>query len=106
MDEGKLTNYQVVTPSAWNAWPRDPWDQPGPYEEIVLNTPILEEFDDARRGRRPGAVERRDVEVPRMEVLEAQERVWPAGTGHVSIDLVVEVAAASSAARGYAATRS
>jgi hydrogenase large subunit len=27
-----------------NASPRDPWGNPGPYEEAVLNTPILEEF--------------------------------------------------------------
>jgi hydrogenase large subunit len=25
------------------ASPRDPWDVPGPYEEAVANTPILEE---------------------------------------------------------------
>jgi hydrogenase large subunit len=42
MDRGKLTNYQIVTPSTINASPRDPWDQPGAYEEAVMNTPILE----------------------------------------------------------------
>ncbi len=42
IDGGKIANYQVVTPSAWNASPRDPWDQPGPYEEAVMNTPIIE----------------------------------------------------------------
>jgi hydrogenase large subunit len=45
MDQGALVNYQVVTPSTWNASPRDPFGQPGPYEEAVLNTPLLEEFD-------------------------------------------------------------
>jgi hydrogenase large subunit len=44
MDNGVLTNYQICTPSTLNASPRDPWGQPGPYEEAVLNTPILEEF--------------------------------------------------------------
>lgn len=44
MDKGALTNYQVITPSTWNASPRDPFGNPGPYEEAVMNTPILEEF--------------------------------------------------------------
>jgi hydrogenase large subunit len=44
MEGGKLTNYQINTPSTINASPRDPWGQPGPYEEAVQNTPILEEF--------------------------------------------------------------
>ena len=45
MDKGSLVNYQVVTPSTFNSSPRDPWGHAGPYEEAVLNTPILEEFD-------------------------------------------------------------
>jgi hydrogenase large subunit len=45
MDKGALTNYQIVTPSTFNASPRDPFGQPGAYEEAVMNTPILEEFD-------------------------------------------------------------
>jgi hydrogenase large subunit len=44
IDGGALSNYQILTPSTWNASPRDPWGNPGPYEEAVLNTPILEEF--------------------------------------------------------------
>jgi hydrogenase large subunit len=44
--EGKLVNYQIITPSTINASPRDPWDQPGPYEESVLNTPIIEDVSD------------------------------------------------------------
>ena len=48
IEDGKLTNYQVVTPSAWNASPRDPFDQLGPYEQCTLNTPILEEFSDPK----------------------------------------------------------
>ncbi|MGI8684049.1 MAG: nickel-dependent hydrogenase large subunit, partial [Acidimicrobiales bacterium] len=35
MDKGKITNYQICTPSTINASPRDPWGQPGPYEEAV-----------------------------------------------------------------------
>jgi hydrogenase large subunit len=45
MDKGALTNYQIITPSTFNASPRDPFGQPGAYEEAVVNTPILEEFD-------------------------------------------------------------
>ncbi len=46
MDNGKLTNYQINTPSTINASPRDPWGQPGPYEQAVQNTPILEDLSD------------------------------------------------------------
>ncbi len=45
MDKGSLTNYQILTPSTFNASPRDPFGNAGPYEEAVQNTPILEEFD-------------------------------------------------------------
>jgi hydrogenase large subunit len=48
IEGGKLTNYQVITPSAWNASPRDAFGQPGPYEQLTLNTPILEEFSDPK----------------------------------------------------------
>lgn len=46
LDRGAVTNYQILTPSTWNAAPTDRWGQPGPYEEAVLNTPLLEETDD------------------------------------------------------------
>lgn len=45
LDGGEVSNYQIVTPSTINASPRDPWGHLGAYEEAVLNTPILEEFD-------------------------------------------------------------
>ncbi len=45
IENGALVNYQIITPSTINASPRDPWGNPGPYEEAVLNTPILEEFE-------------------------------------------------------------
>ena len=45
MDKGALVNYQVVTPSTFNASPKDPWGHGGAYEEAVLSTPILEEFE-------------------------------------------------------------
>jgi len=43
LDRGAVTNYQIVTPSTWNASPTDKWGQPGPYEEAVMATPILED---------------------------------------------------------------
>lgn len=45
LDKGAIVNYQIITPSTLMASPRDPWGGPGPYEEAVLQTPILEEFD-------------------------------------------------------------
>jgi len=45
VEDGAIKNYQIDTPSTVNASPRDPMGQPGPYEEAVANTPILEEFD-------------------------------------------------------------
>jgi hydrogenase large subunit len=45
IEDGTLSNYQIVTPSTWNASPRDPFGVPGPYEAAVLNTPILETFN-------------------------------------------------------------
>jgi hydrogenase large subunit len=44
MDKGLIQNYQICTPSTTNASPHDPFGQPGPYEEAVTNTPILEQF--------------------------------------------------------------
>ncbi len=49
MDKGKIVNYQICTPSTINASPRDPWGQPGPYEEAVMNTPIIEDVSDPSR---------------------------------------------------------
>ena len=46
MDKGRLINYQINTPSTWNASPRDPFGQPGPYEEAIVDTPILESNTD------------------------------------------------------------
>jgi len=44
LDGGRIANYQIVTPSTWMASPQDPFGVPGPYEEAVMNTPLLEEF--------------------------------------------------------------
>jgi len=44
IENGAIANYQIGTPSTFNAAPRTPWGDPGPYEEAVLNTPLLEDF--------------------------------------------------------------
>jgi hydrogenase large subunit len=49
LDQGKIVNYQIVTPSTINASPRDPWDQPGAYEESVIDTPIIEDISDPKK---------------------------------------------------------
>ena len=51
LDRGAVANYQILTPSSWNASPTDRWGQPGPYEEAVMNTPLLEETDDPEEFR-------------------------------------------------------
>ena len=35
IEDGKIANYQAVVPSTWNAGPRDPQDQRGPYEAAL-----------------------------------------------------------------------
>ncbi len=42
IDDGLLSNYQVANPSRVNAAPRTPWGAPGPCEQALLNTPIIE----------------------------------------------------------------
>ncbi|MDP9388257.1 MAG: nickel-dependent hydrogenase large subunit, partial [Actinomycetota bacterium] len=46
MDKGKLLNYQITTPSTLNASPRDPFGGLGPYEQAIIDTPILESVPD------------------------------------------------------------
>ena len=42
IDKGKLVNYQITTPSTLNASPTDEFGRLGPYEECVVDTPLLE----------------------------------------------------------------
>jgi len=35
---GKIDNYQSIVPTTWNAGPRDPRNQIGPYEAALMNT--------------------------------------------------------------------
>ncbi|MDQ6765443.1 MAG: nickel-dependent hydrogenase large subunit [Verrucomicrobiota bacterium] len=48
LQDGVVSNYQIITPSTINASPRDPWGNPGAYEQAVLNTPLLETFQDKK----------------------------------------------------------
>ncbi len=38
--QGSIVNYQCVVPSTWNASPRDPMGNRGPYEQALLGTPV------------------------------------------------------------------
>jgi [NiFe] hydrogenase large subunit/hydrogenase large subunit len=40
IENQKIANYQAVVPSTWNAGPRDPMGQKGPYESALIGTPI------------------------------------------------------------------
>jgi hydrogenase large subunit len=46
IDKGKIVNYQITTPSTINASPTDPFGGLGPYEQAVVDTPILESVPD------------------------------------------------------------
>ncbi len=43
--EGKISNYQVITPTAFNCSPRDHRDRPGPVEQSVTGTVVASEND-------------------------------------------------------------
>ncbi len=40
--DSRIDRYQVVTPTNWNASPRDDSDQPGPIEQALVGTPIAD----------------------------------------------------------------
>lgn len=44
ISEGRMVNYQITPSSTWLSSPRDPFDTPGPYEQAMMNTPLLEEY--------------------------------------------------------------
>jgi hydrogenase large subunit len=41
VDDGRISNYQAVVPSTWNAGPRDPQGQPGAYEAALQHNHVL-----------------------------------------------------------------
>ncbi len=40
--EGRISNYQVITPTAWNASPKDKEGQAGPYEQALIGLKVKE----------------------------------------------------------------
>ncbi|MDG2957705.1 hydrogenase 2 large subunit [Exercitatus varius] len=40
--DGKIENYQAVVPSTWNSGPRNHNDEPGPYEQSLIGTPVTD----------------------------------------------------------------
>lgn len=40
IEEGKIARYQVITPTAWNASPRDGKGIRGPWEQALIGTPV------------------------------------------------------------------
>jgi len=40
IEQGRIQNYQVVTPTGWNLSPRDDSGGPGPLEEALVGTPV------------------------------------------------------------------
>ena len=42
IDESVISRYQVVTPTNWNASPRDDLDLAGPIEEALIGTPVAD----------------------------------------------------------------
>ncbi len=51
VDDGRISSYQVVTPSAWNCSPRDDLGQRGPIEEALIDTPVEDENNPVEIGR-------------------------------------------------------
>ena len=41
IDDGKISNYQAVVPSTWNAGPRDAQGQPGAYEAALQHNHVM-----------------------------------------------------------------
>ena len=50
IDDGKIQNYQVITPTAWNIGPRDAQDVAGPMERAFLGAPIRNPADPVEMG--------------------------------------------------------
>ena len=42
INDSVITRYQVVTPTAWNASPKDHLDQMGPIESALIGTPVAD----------------------------------------------------------------
>ena len=50
IEDGKIANYQVVTPTAWNIGPRDAGGTLGPIEQALVGSPIVDKDDPVELG--------------------------------------------------------
>jgi uptake hydrogenase large subunit len=50
LDQGKIANYQVVTPTAWNIGPQDAKNVHGPMEQSFIGAPIKDPTDPVEMG--------------------------------------------------------
>jgi uptake hydrogenase large subunit len=50
IEDGKIANYQVVTPTAWNIGPRDASENPGPIERALVGSPVVDQSDPVELG--------------------------------------------------------
>jgi Ni,Fe-hydrogenase I large subunit len=50
IEDGKIANYQVVTPTAWNIGPRDGAENLGPIEAALVGSPIVDQDDPVELG--------------------------------------------------------
>lgn len=50
IENGKIANYQVITPTAWNIGPRDSEGTLGPIEQALVGTPIVDITDPVELG--------------------------------------------------------
>ena len=48
MENHKIKNYQIITPSTWDAGPRRSDSDLGPYEDAIIGTPITEKKIDGK----------------------------------------------------------
>jgi Ni,Fe-hydrogenase I large subunit len=42
---GKVSNYQIITPTTWNINPKDHNNTPGPAEQAILGTPVVSDAE-------------------------------------------------------------
>jgi hydrogenase large subunit len=42
INDQKISRYQVITPTNWNASPKDDDDQKGPIEQALIGTPVAD----------------------------------------------------------------
>lgn len=51
IEKGRISHYQIITPTAWNFSPRDDNGKMGPVEEALIGTPVADENQPIEIGR-------------------------------------------------------